>query len=141
MVSKSHTKNIIKAPNLCVFSLKNFLKFMIFSKLPCSSATTLPRFLQLCSQDCSTNSFINNYLTVEFPTTPLKRSNAKQLDIRSDNFVVTVYKLLIPKSKLLSLNRLIGHFLFAGRGAISFGIERFRGLLYAEYLSAQLIQK
>ena len=32
------------------FFLKNCLKFMIFSKLPCSSATTLPRFLQLWYQ-------------------------------------------------------------------------------------------
>ena len=31
------------------FFLKNCLKFMIFSKLPCTSATTLPRFLQLWS--------------------------------------------------------------------------------------------
>ena len=32
----------------CFFSLKNCLKFMDFSKLPCSSATMLLRFLQLC---------------------------------------------------------------------------------------------
>ena len=40
-------KIFVIATKLCFFLLKNGLKFMNFSKLPCSSATMLPRFLQL----------------------------------------------------------------------------------------------
>ena len=47
-MAKNQTNVFLVASKLHVCFLKIGLKFMIFSKLPCSSATPLPRFLQLC---------------------------------------------------------------------------------------------
>ena len=41
---KKPNENICNCDKTACFFLKNCLKFMNFSKLPCSSATTLPRF-------------------------------------------------------------------------------------------------
>ena len=49
---KKLNENICNRDKTARFFLKNCLKFMNFPKLPCSSANTLPRFLQLCLVHC-----------------------------------------------------------------------------------------